>query len=205
MSMEWRGFVRRGGILGLAALIICTGSLVEGGGKPRDPLKQALYEDFPDPPESLDASPESVALLVLHTRITKGGGFRITGALLEREDDGTFVRASRFDKNLILFHDLPPGRYALRLIKFKQVMVGPYTMTVPREAAPVFELHAGQLRYVGVVRARVKTVFNSKMEIDYAPSSEVEAWNAFEQAYPGSAWSELVRQRLSQLQPTQPD
>jgi hypothetical protein len=79
-------------------------------------------------------------------------------------------------------------------------MVGPYTISVSREGAPLIDLHAGQPHYLGVVRARIKTVFNSTIELEYAPSSELEAWTAFESAYGGSAWSDLVHGRLGELQ-----
>jgi hypothetical protein len=199
MKTQWMQVTVRGGFLGLLALVLSVGSLVEAGRKSTDPLERALHEKFPKAPTSLDAGPESAALLLVHTKITKGGAFKITGAMLERVEDGTFVRASRFEKNLILFHDLPPGRYALRLIKFKQTMVGPYTISVSREAAPHIDLQKGQLQYLGVVRARIKTVFNSTIELEYAPSSELEAWNAFESAYGGSVWSDLVLERLGEL------
>jgi hypothetical protein len=200
MNTQWTRVAVRGGILGLLALALCVGSLVEAGRKSPDPLERALHEKFPEAPTSLDANPESAALILVHTKITKGGAFKVIGAMLERAEDGTFVRASRFDKNLILFHDLPPGRYALRLIKFKQTMVGPYTISVSQEDAPLFDLQAGRLHYLGVVRVRIKTVFNSSIELEYAPSSELEAWNAFESVYGGSAWSDLVRERLGELQ-----
>ena len=177
-------------------LALSLPTLVEASRR-KSPLERSIFEDFPAAPTTLDSEPGATGMLLLHTAIAKLAGFKVVGAILERRHDGKLIRASCFTKNLVLFHELEPGSYALRLIKLKDLMGDKATLTSPEGGGSMVDVKPGALHSLGVVRVRVRTIFNSGIEIRYDPASELAAWQQFKEAFAGSPWVGLVRERVA--------
>lgn len=190
--------MRRPRTLVPVVLLCCfAATAAQGGRKSSDPLQRALGEKFPKAPATLDSDLDATGIVLLDTTATKP--FRTIGAILERKSDGELIRTSRFEKNLILFHHLEPDVYALRLLKFKDFMANNLTATLSKDDAPTIDVKSGAVHYLGVVRTRVKTVFNSTTVVEYDRAREVEAWEQFKRSYAGSSWEDVVDQRIAAI------
>ena len=192
-----------------------------GGVQPVDPLGQLgdfsaqraaidaeLEARYPKPPKELDTDPTKAAVLLLDIDL-KGNLTRVNGAALVARDNGAGpIRAAPMKGDLVMFHTLDPGTYALRFVRvenFKGGETEPSEVLV-MEKPPFVEINvtvAGGVSYLGtVVVSRKPRLLGSKppeFQLTYDAKRELEAWLAFKKKYADGPWAALADKRIAAL------
>ena len=109
--------------------------------------------------------------------------------------------------DLIIFSDVPPGEYHLAMVQVSRQMQNQgtwvETYNIPGEdvAKYVFSAKAGEPKYLGVVTIDETQKLKRSVVFGLKPGTEAEiaAWEKFVSLYPGSAWTDTVQKRISEL------
>lgn len=186
--------------LGLAPTAQAVGMTTQ-----REVLEAELEARYPKPPEQLDTDTTTSSVLLIDFDL-KGALGRVDGAaLVKLGDGGGPIRAARFKGDVVMFHALEPGTYALRFLRVENM--NPHETWV-FEKPPTLEITvtvaAGGIYYVGavVVSRKLGQVLGNKppqFQLTYDARRELEAWSAFKKKYADSPWSALVERRMVTL------
>lgn len=125
-------------------------------------------------------------------------------ATIQRVGDNVSFTLSAADQGVVVFSNLKPGRYQLAEVT---AMVGDNERTIPIPADQrqpfTFDLDAGEVEYLGKVNAhgsfKLTSFGNSEYTLIESAVYERRALNRVIELYPDSAWTPLLRQRLSRL------
>lgn len=175
----------------------------------RAALEEELEAKYPKPPKRLDTDPTTSAVVLLDIDL-KGtwGNSEVNGAALIADSGGP-IRAAALNRDVVMFHSLPPGHYSLRFIRvdvYKGGDVRPRN-TVALHTPPSLEIQVtvaqGGAHYLGTVVVKGKAnVLGDKLpdyELTYDVGREIAAWSTFRKKYADTPWAALADGRIVAL------
>ena len=174
-------------------------------GSPAEELDAA----YPKPPGTLDVDPAASAVLLVDIDL-KGalGQSRVNGVALVTAGRA-LIRAAPMKGDLVAFHALEPGTYALRFIRVDVYMGGDLqpretlVLATPPAVDITVTVGRGGIHYLGAVlvngRRKVFGWNTPEYRLTYDASKEIKAWLAFKDKYDASPWSALADRRILEL------
>lgn len=175
----------------------------------RAAVEHELEANYPKPPKRLDTDPATSAVLLLDIDL-KGtwGNSEVNGAVVIADSGGP-IRAASLNRDVVMFHSLPPGNYSLAFIRvdiYKGGDLNPRnTVALHTPPSLVIKVTVAQngVHYLGTVVVKGKAnVFGDKppdYEFAYDGKREIAAWSAFRKKYADTAWAALADGRIVAL------
>lgn len=165
---------------------------------------------------ALEGAPAATGIVVVEPDITFYAntigtpyGERLIGGAIVRADDAKQIVSGRPTSGLVVFSNLPPGRWRLSLIEGQLpqgIMLRPedtfwrrhYEFSPESADAFTFEVRAGEAVYAGVGivdddRADSRGVRFKRL---HDPAAEARAWTWMQELYQQSAWAPVFRSKL---------
>ncbi len=170
----------------------------------RASLEAELEAKYPKPPKGLDIDPTKAAVLLLDVDL-KGALGKVDGAALVALDRGAGpIRAGSMKGDLVMFHTLEPGNYALRFIRVENYNP---SQLLALEKPPYIEINvtvpASGIVYLGTVVVSKKLRLGGskppEFQLTYDKGRELQAWSAFKEKYVDSPWAALAEKRIVAL------
>ena len=166
------------------------------------------WTKFPKPPKQLNGDPMMSAVLLIDFDL-KGelGNSRVDGAALVRVGDREPILAAPIKGDLVMFHALEPGTYALGFIRILVYKGGDLQPEEILGQAPTLDINVsvgrGGLYYAGtvVVSRKFRVLGSRPMQFQLVSDSqrEIEAWSAFKKKYADSPWAAQADSRIVAL------
>jgi len=190
------------GISHMVAVSVCL--LTLGAVRPSEPTDQMEREitaKYPRAPKTLDTDPELAGVLLIDVeRKSLMRAWTLEGVALRKEGSGPeLIRAAYMKGDLVLFPSLPPGTYALVVIKGGNYNVEA-AFLVPTNPDFSIQVAPGKLQFLGTVVMKKKFgMAPPELLLHYDPQREIDAWLAFSRKYPDTSWSALAADRISSI------
>lgn len=186
-------------IVALSVFLLTLGAIPPS--QATDQMQTEITAKYPRAPKTLDTDPELAGVLLID--VEREGlmrGMTIEGLALRKEGNGPeLIRAASMKGNLVLYSSLPPGTYALHLIRGSNYNVE-VVLQVPTNPEFSIQVAPAKLQFLGTVV--VKKKFGPappEYQLQYDPQREIDAWVAFSQKYPDTSWSALAADRISSI------
>ncbi|MEK6726572.1 MAG: hypothetical protein AABY54_08515 [Deltaproteobacteria bacterium] len=162
---------------------------------------------------TLEGAPATSALVVVNCEAVMHGMLglktpqQVTGGTL-RDADGFNPIRGRTVSGLIIFSNVPPGRYYLAKIETTWQAgntTWQHTYEVPPEKIPSLTVSTtlGEPTFLGVVTVEeIRKPSERGVTFRHNPSKDAElgAWRKFLQLYEGSVWENMIKKRIAELQ-----
>ena len=191
------------GISHMVAVSVCL--LTLGAVRPSEPTDQMEREitaKYPRAPKTLDTDPELAGVLLIDVKREGllARALILEGVALRKEGSGPeLIRAACMKGDLVLFPSLPPGTYALVVIKGGNYNVEA-AFLVPTNPDFSIQVAPGKLQFLGTVVMKKKFgMAPPELLLHYDPQREIDAWLAFSRKYPDTSWSALAAARISSI------
>ena len=162
--------------------------------------KAELDSEYPSPPKVLPAPSASSGLLLVNIVVK---GKQILGAAVVATDSTRLTTRAKYlsrhkplspgRPDVVLFHDLASGVYALRFIVAEEWRVETIALELPSTSEFTVTVTPGRISYLGTVLVR------NTIEVVQDAQRERDTWDAFLKKYPQTPWTDLARARLDSL------
>ena len=163
-----------------------------------------LDSEYASPPRVLPTPAASSGLLLINVAFRfPFGGYQIVGAAVVATDSTRVTARAKFltrhkplspgRPDVVLFHDLPSGVYALRFIVAEAWRAQTIALELPSSSDFTVTVTPGRISYLGTV------LLHKTIEVMHDGERERDTWEAFLKKYPQTPWADLARARLDSL------